>query len=117
MAMRDLTGAVDFTYLEGYMQGDVTIIEEVLRLFQHQCEMWSQMLTIDHEGWRDAAHTLKGAALGIGANQLASVAAEAETGDAEGGAGRLERVRSEMNLTLLDVAAYLHGLQLRGLKS
>ncbi len=116
MAMRDLTGAVDFAYLEGYTGHDTGIVEEVLRLFQQQCELWSPLLTTAHEGWRDAAHTLKGAAAGIGANALAQVAGEAETGDVEGAPGRLERVRTAMDAALHDVAAYLHGLQLRSLK-
>ncbi len=116
MALRDITGAVDFAHLEAYTLNDVAIMEEVLRLFQHQCELWVQLLSTDHEGWRDAAHTIKGAALGIGANALAAVAGEAETGDAEGAAGRLERTRTAMNEALHDVAAYLHALQLRSLK-
>jgi HPt (histidine-containing phosphotransfer) domain-containing protein len=116
MAMRDLTGAVDFAYLEAYTGGDAQVVEEVLRLFQQQCELWSPLLTTRHEGWRDAAHTLKGAAAGIGAHALSQVAGEAEKGDAEGAAGRLERVRTAMDVALHDVAAYLHGLQLRSLK-
>jgi HPt (histidine-containing phosphotransfer) domain-containing protein len=116
MAMRDLTGAVDFAYLENYTGGDVQIVEEVLRLFQQQCELWSPLLTTRHEGWRDAAHTLKGAAAGIGANALAQVAGEAEMGDIEGADGRLERVRTAIDVALHDVSAYLHGLQLRSLK-
>jgi len=116
MAMRDLTGAVDFAYLENYTGGDAQVVEEVLRLFQQQCELWSPLLNTRHEGWRDAAHTLKGAAAGIGANALAAVAGEAEMGDAEGAAGRLERVRTAIDTALYDVAAYLHGLQLRSLK-
>ena len=116
MAMRDITGAVDFAYLETYTMNDAGIIEEVLRLFQQQCELWTPLLDTSHEGWRDAAHTLKGAAAGIGAQRLADLAGDAEKGDAEGGAGRLERVKTEMNAALHDVAAYLHGLQLRSLK-
>ena len=114
--MRDITGAVDFAYLETYTMNDAGIIEEVLRLFQQQCELWTPLLDTSHEGWRDAAHTLKGAAAGIGAQRRADLAGEAEKGDAEGGAGRLERVKTEMNAALHDVAAYLHGLQLRSLK-
>ena len=116
MAMRDVTGAVDFAYLEDYTGGDTLVVEEVLRLFQQQCDLWSPLLTTAHEGWRDAAHTLKGAAGGIGARALADVAGEAETGDAEGAEGRLERVRTAMAVALHDVAAYLHGLQLRSLR-
>lgn len=117
MAMRDVTGAVDFAYLESYTLNDAVVTEEVLRLFQQQCDLWSPLLSTSHEGWRDAAHTLKGAAAGIGANALAALAGEAEKGDAEGAAGRLERVRTAMDAALHDVAAYLHGLQLRSLKA
>ncbi len=116
MAMRDVTGAVDFAFLENYTMNDATVMEEVLRLFQQQCELWSPLLTTSHEGWRDAAHTLKGAAAGIGANLLAERAGEAEKGDLEGAAGRLERVKTAMDAALHDVAAYLHGLQLKSLK-
>lgn len=116
MAMRDLSGAVDFNHLEAYTLNDVAVIEEVLRLFQQQCEIWSPLLDVNHEGWRDAAHTLKGAAAGIGAGLLAAAAEAAERGEGEGAQLRLDRVRKAMNIALMDVAAYLHGLQLRSLK-
>lgn len=116
MAMRDVTGAVDFAYLESYTMNDAGIIEEVLRLFQQQCELWAPLLDTAHEGWRDAAHTLKGAAAGIGANELAQRAGEAEVGDDGGAAGRLEKVKTAMSAARHDVAAYLHGLQLRSLQ-
>ncbi len=116
MAMRDVTGVVDFAFLENYTMNDAGVMEEVLRLFQQQCELWSPLLTVSHEGWRDAAHTLKGAALGIGAGTLAETAGEAEHGDEAGAAGRLERVRTAMDAALQDVAAYLHGLQLKSLR-
>ena len=116
MALRDVTGAVDFAHLEAYTLNDDIVMEEVLRLFQQQCELWSPLLTTEHEGWRDAAHTLKGSALGIGANAMAELAGDAEKGDAEGAAGRLEKVKSAMGAALMDVSAYLHELQLRGLR-
>ncbi len=117
MARRDLSGAVDFAYLETYMQGDLVIMDEVLGMFQHQAELWTPLLDVGHEGWRDAAHTLKGAAGGIGANDVAAIASEAEIGDAEGAAGRLERLKTALAAALHDVAAYRHDLQLRSLKS
>ena len=116
MAMRDLTGAVDFAYLEAYTMNDPAIVEEVLRLFQQQCELWSPLLDTGHEGWRDAAHTLKGAAAGIGARELSELAGEAEKGDVEGAAGRLEKIKTAMNAVLMDVAAYIHGLHLKSLR-
>ncbi len=116
MARRDISGVVDFGYLESYMQNDSAIIEEVLRIFLHQCELWSPMLGIEHEGWRDAAHTIKGAAAGIGAGVLAAAAEAVERGDAQGAEYRLERLHTAMNDALSDVAAYLHEMQLRSLK-
>lgn len=116
MAMRDLSGAVDFSHLEAYTLNDAVVIEEVLRLFQQQCEIWSPLLDASHEGWRDAAHTLKGAASGIGAGVLAAAAEAAERGERAGAEARLERLHAALNAALVDVAAYLHGLQLRSLK-
>ena len=116
MALRDVTGAVDFAHLEAYTLNDTVVMEEVLRLFQQQCELWTPLLDTGHEGWRDAAHTLKGAAAGIGANQVAALAGDAEKGDAEGAAGRLEKVKTALGAALMDVSAYLHELQLRSLR-
>lgn len=117
MAMRDITGAVDFAYLESYLQNDEGLIEEILRLFQSQCELWGPLLTLSHEGWRDAAHTLKGAAAGIGANALSALAAEAEKCDISVAEGCLIRVKDALDLALMDVAAYVHALSLKGLKA
>ena len=78
MARRDLTGAVDFEYLEGFAAGDVTVIEEVLELFRQQAALWSGMLDPSFEGWRDAVHTIKGAARGVGAFAVGEAAAAAE---------------------------------------
>ena len=36
MARRDLTGAVDFGYLETYAANDQAVIDEVLALFREQ---------------------------------------------------------------------------------
>ena len=90
MARRDLTGAVDFAYLEGYAGGDAGVVDEVLGLFQEQARMWLRLLdpAADAGGWKDAAHTLKGSALGIGAHARAETCAAAE---AAGTADLIER--------------------------
>ncbi|MFT4091709.1 MAG: Hpt domain-containing protein [Asticcacaulis sp.] len=116
MAFRDLSGAVDFSYLEVYTQNDAGVIEEVLNLFSQQADIWSPLLDVSHAGWRDAAHTLKGAASGIGARALAEVAEAAEKGDDAGAERRLIKVRDALDAAVLDVAAYLHGLRLKGLR-
>src|SRR3954463_11092611 len=98
MARRDITGAVDFSHLESFAAGDAALIEEVLSMFREQAALWVRLLDPagPHQGWRDAAHTLKGSALGIGAFQLAEACSTAEAGaDADAGpkAVQLDHIR------------------------
>ncbi|WP_296596334.1 Hpt domain-containing protein [Phenylobacterium sp.] len=73
--------AVDFEYLETFAAGDMQVVTEVLALFQGQAEGWMSRLDAPGEGWRDLAHTVKGAARGIGATVLGDVAGRAEFAD------------------------------------
>ncbi|KAK0338700.1 hypothetical protein LTR94_037495, partial [Friedmanniomyces endolithicus] len=91
MARRDLTGAVDFGVLEDMTGGDAAISEEVLGLFVEQAALWSVLLNPKVEGWRDGVHTIRGAAAGIGAGDLAAVCAQAETVEQALAAPALER--------------------------
>lgn len=116
MARRDLTGAVDFTVLERVVGGDVAVTEEVLGLFVEQARLWSGLLEPGGEGWRDAAHTLRGAAAGIGAEALARACAETEAADPALAAPLLARTRDALEAALVDVAAYRHELMLRALR-
>lgn len=122
MARRDITGAVDFPYLESYAAGDAALVEEVLGLFREQVTLWLPLLdpTGDAPGWRDAAHTLKGSALGVGAFALAKACGEAEEDGVGGLAQRslqLDRIRTALDAALLDIAAYRHESALQGLKT
>lgn len=122
MARRDLTGAVDFGHLESYAAGDAALIEEVLGLFREQAALWVRLLDPAGPGggWRDAAHTLKGAALGVGAFTLASACEAAETA-AEAGVGEkttmLGRIRDALDAALADIAAYTHEQALQSLRT
>jgi hypothetical protein len=121
MAMRDLTGAVDFSYLEGYAAGDSALVEEVLGLFREQAEIWVKLLdpAAADEAWRDAAHSLKGSALGIGAGPLArhcEAAERAEGADIGQRTVLLGHIRLALDATLADIAAYTHEQALRSLK-
>ena len=120
MAKRDLTGAVDFGYLETYAGGDMALVEEVLGLFREQAGMWVRLLDpkAAAEAWRDAAHTLKGSARGIGAGALADACEAAELAPPDTGERtvRLERVRDALDLALADIAAYLHERAIQGIK-
>ena len=117
MARRDLTGAVDFSVLEGMTGDDAAISEEVLGLFVEQAGLWSALLNPKVDGWRDGVHTIRGAAAGIGAGDLAAICAEAEAAEQALAAPALERVRTALDAALTDVAAYRHELMLRGLKT
>ena len=122
MAKRDLTGAVDFAYLEAYAAGDEAMIDEVLSMFREQAAMWMRMLdpAAPAGAWRDAAHILKGAALGIGARDLAAACDAAEgaaQANVEERRGLLDAVLNAADLALADVAAYVHERALQSLKS
>jgi hypothetical protein len=117
MARRDLTGAVDFKVLETYTGGDVAVGEEVLALFREQATMWARLLDADSPGWRDAVHTVKGAASGIGAHELAEACTVAEASPTELAGPALGRVHDALDRALADVAAYLHERALQSLKS
>ena len=112
MARRDLTGAVDFAYLEGFAAGDTEVVDEVLALFREQAALWSVMLDPASEGWRDAVHTIKGASRGIGAFALGDACQACEIE----GPGQLPSVLDALDLALADVAAYAHERALQSLK-
>jgi len=111
LARRDISGAVDFAYLEGFAMDDSTVIDEVLALFREQAALWTPMLDKSHPGWMDAVHTVKGAARGVGAFALGDVCAGAEAGTRS-----LGEVRTALDAALLDIAAYAHERALRSLK-
>jgi len=111
MARRDISGAVDFAYLEGFAAGDSGVVAEVLALFEEQAALWAPMLDPAHPGWKDAVHTVKGAARGVGAFAVGEVCERCEAGEES-----LSAVRTALDAALLDVAAYVHEQALRSLK-
>src|SRR5262245_43781034 len=79
------TAAIDLEHLNRYTGGNRGLNEEILRLFDDQCAaMLAQLERLIQENgagtksWHELAHTLKGAARGVGAFELADIAAEAE---------------------------------------
>ena len=71
---------IDLEHLLNMTGGDVDLADEVLDIFRNQAETWGRMLDPDMEQqqWADAAHTLKGAALSIGAKSFADECATVE---------------------------------------
>jgi HPt (histidine-containing phosphotransfer) domain-containing protein len=113
MARRDLTGAVDFAYLETFAAGDEEVIDEVLALFREQAAVWTNLLDPASDGWRDAVHTIKGAARGVGEFALGDACEHAE----QHGLGAIEGVRDALDMALSDVAAYVHERALQSLRT
>ena len=64
---------IDLDHLLNMTGGDADLADEVLDIFRNQAETWGRMLTpnMSQREWSDAAHTLKGAALSIGAHDFA----------------------------------------------
>ncbi len=121
MARRDIVGAVNFAHLESYAGGDEAVIDEVLEIFREQLQMWLRLLDPNGpaQSWRDAAHTLKGSALGVGAFDLAEACGAAELAQDAGLGQRiiqLERIRTTADAALSDIAAYAHERALQSLK-
>jgi chemotaxis protein histidine kinase CheA len=112
MSKRDLTGAVDFGYLERFALDDAKVIEEVLGLFREQAAIWAPLLDANVDGWRDAVHTIKGSARGVGAFTLGEACDHAEAV----GAGALPAVHAALDAALFDVAAYVHEQALKSLR-
>lgn len=94
---------VDFDYLEGYAAGDMTVVTEVLALFRSQAEGWAAQLEAPGAGWRDLAHTIKGASRGIGALALGDLCDRAERGDVS----MAPQVKAALAETVAEIEGYL----------
>ncbi|MFZ5616503.1 MAG: Hpt domain-containing protein [Pseudomonadota bacterium] len=72
---------IDTSHLEKYVFGDAALRDEILSIFIEQAAAWIARMdpSLDDDGWRHAAHTLKGAARGVGAWSLGDIAERAET--------------------------------------
>lgn len=109
---------LDTDHLDMMTGADADLAAEVVGIFQHQAEVWGRMLSAGEppETWADAAHTIKGAALGVGAKRLAEACAQAETLGRSGEVSRaqaalvLADVREQLNLALEAAARRTHEL-------
>lgn len=93
---------IDREHLLTMTGGDVDLADEVLDIFRNQAETWGRLLDpdLDQRQWADAAHTLKGAALSIGAHAFAEVCAEAE-----------RKGRSDVPVSRVEAATILSSLK------
>lgn len=122
MMDKDLTDLpiLDRSQLETMTGGDIDLSLEVVDIFNHQAEIWARMLDPRAEArqWADAAHTLKGASLSIGAMRLSKACEIAEkAGRSEappsttGAALLLVDVKDVLGETLEATARLLHELE------
>ena len=75
---------IDLVHLSKFTMGRRDLEAEILGLFRQQLAVSLQKLAdlakqpVDDKAWKEAAHTLKGSARGVGAWALADVTAQAE---------------------------------------
>jgi HPt (histidine-containing phosphotransfer) domain-containing protein len=93
--------AVDFAYLEHFAAHDVDVVRDVLDLFLQQAELWRGRLG-SGEDLRDLAHTIKGAARGIGANDLGHACELAEFG----GPQHIPPMTAALDEAVAEIVAY-----------
>jgi hypothetical protein len=107
---------VDLVHLAQYTGGDQALNAEVLQLFVNQAgelvrRMDSVLQNGDAKTWKEVAHSLKGAARGIGAFAMADAAAACEPIDpgvnATGAAGALRVLKSDSDAVKIFIDAYL----------
>ena len=78
--------AIDLEHLARYTGGGKDLNGEILRLFDGQiasmvAELNGLLASRDAKRWREIAHTIKGAARGVGAFEMGEAAAKAEPVD------------------------------------
>ncbi len=83
--------AIDLEHLARYTGGEKDLNGEILRLFDGQittmvAELNDLLASQDGKRWREIAHTIKGAARGVGAFEMGEAAARAEPVDPADGA-------------------------------
>ena len=88
---------LDLEHLAAMTGNDTALSLEVIGIFREQAQLWSRLLDPMSEArqWADAAHTLKGASLSIGALKLAAACERAEK------AGRGETAPSKAHASVL----------------
>ena len=122
---RESLPVIDPEQLSVMTGGDAALAIEVIDIFRQQTDIWSRMLdaTQPPAQWADAAHSLKGSALSIGAMKLAEACAHAEKlgrGHEEVPVSRaaagiaISDVKNEIGLAIEGAARLAHQLSLSG---
>lgn len=92
------------THFDDMTGADRALQLEVLGLFRAQVDGWRAAMA-DGAGWRDAVHTLKGSARGIGLDALAVACEAAEIADTEAALNAVRAALGEALAALEQFAA------------
>ena len=109
-ASGETSAPIDFAHLRRYTLGDEAVEREVLQLFVgHVPVIMAELKAASSDkAWRDAAHSLKGSALSLGAWKVARGAVRAEA------AGRNHReaadIIADLELSIEEVRRLVAGL-------
>jgi HPt (histidine-containing phosphotransfer) domain-containing protein len=90
---------LDRAHFDHMTAGDRTLQNEILGLFRAQANGWDLALSAG-EGWREAVHTLKGSARGIGLTALAQACEAAEAAPDAERAAALSQLRAALSEAL-----------------
>lgn len=103
---------IDLVHLARYTLGNRTSEHEVLELFRTQSKLYLQRLreAVSEGAWRDAAHTIKDSARGIGAWRVAEVAETAETLDHDDLAAKQGQVMEALSAQIDETNGYIESL-------
>ena len=107
--------AIDLEHLARYTGGEKSLNAEILQLFDGQvtgmvAELNALLISRDGRRWREIAHTIKGAARGVGAFGMGEAAAKAEpVNPADGSQAKaaIEKLESEAQTVRAFIRSYL----------
>jgi HPt (histidine-containing phosphotransfer) domain-containing protein len=106
---------IDLEHLAKYTGGEKALNDEILRLFDGQistmvAELNGLVAGQDAKRWREIAHTIKGAARGVGAFEMGEAAAKAEPvnpADSAQAQAALQKLEREAETVRAFIATYL----------
>ena len=100
------TNPINHTHLAKYTLGDRDLEREILQLFVDQLPVLISQLqkAANEQDWYMAAHTLKGSAMAVGADELGDIAAVAEKHSSDPKLFDLQLLRSRAQ-TVIDYVA------------
>jgi hypothetical protein len=107
----EAAGPIDFVHLDRATFGDRALRRDVLIMFEGQAAKLAENIAATTDGRlrAEAAHALRGAALGVGANAVAAAAGAVET--ANGEPAELTSAIARLSARVAEVRLAIGGLQ------